>query len=240
MSGRITIRRPNSTPRAARSRWCPLPGRRSSLVCVLDPERAANACRHERCRALGRDRAPRTFAASAGAASSRAAACFRSRLKPRKRFARRRIALVGEAAHVVPPIGAQGLNLGLRDAATLAEVIADAQRQNLDLGARAVLTRYEAQRRADVTSRSARHRSPQSQPADRFFPHPGHARPVAVPGRPHRSVAPRADARRRRAGRLATSAYARGGPLTDRHFLGTTAVKSGLAPPGRSSYRCFG
>ena len=54
-----------------------------------------------------------------------------------KAFARGRIALVGEAAHVVPPIGAQGLNLGLRDAATIAEIVADARRQNLDIGARA-------------------------------------------------------------------------------------------------------
>ncbi len=43
-------------------------------------------------------------------------------------FARARIALVGEAAHVVPPIGAQGLNLGLRDGATIAEIVADARR----------------------------------------------------------------------------------------------------------------
>ncbi len=42
-------------------------------------------------------------------------------------FARDRIVLVGEAAHVVPPIGAQGLNLGLRDAATVAELVADAR-----------------------------------------------------------------------------------------------------------------
>ena len=40
-----------------------------------------------------------------------------------------RTALVGEAAHVIPPIGAQGLNLGLRDASVLAECVADAQRQ---------------------------------------------------------------------------------------------------------------
>ncbi len=44
-------------------------------------------------------------------------------------FARGRIALVGEAAHVVPPIGAQGLNLGLRDGATIAEIVADARRR---------------------------------------------------------------------------------------------------------------
>ena len=68
-------------------------------------------------------------------------------------FARSRIALVGEAAHVVPPIGAQGLNLGLRDAATLAELVADARRQNLDVGSPDVLARYDASRRADATSR---------------------------------------------------------------------------------------
>jgi len=69
-------------------------------------------------------------------------------------FARQRIALIGEAAHVVPPIGAQGLNLGLRDAATLAELVADARRQNVDVGSAGVLARYDAQRRADVASRA--------------------------------------------------------------------------------------
>ena len=68
-------------------------------------------------------------------------------------FARARIALVGEAAHVVPPIGAQGLNLGLRDAATLAEIVADARRQGADLGATAILARYDRARRADAMSR---------------------------------------------------------------------------------------
>jgi 2-octaprenyl-6-methoxyphenol hydroxylase len=69
-------------------------------------------------------------------------------------FARGRIALVGEAAHVVPPIGAQGLNLGLRDGATVAEIVADARRINLDIGAAEVLARYNTQRRADATSRT--------------------------------------------------------------------------------------
>jgi 2-octaprenyl-6-methoxyphenol hydroxylase len=68
-------------------------------------------------------------------------------------FARGRIALVGEAAHVVPPIGAQGLNLGFRDAATLAEIVAEALRNSVDLGSSGVLARYDTQRRADVTSR---------------------------------------------------------------------------------------
>ncbi len=69
--------------------------------------------------------------------------------------ARDRIALIGEAAHVVPPIGAQGLNLGLRDAATLAEIIVDARRQALDVGGQDVMRRYEAARRADTMSRTA-------------------------------------------------------------------------------------
>jgi 2-octaprenyl-6-methoxyphenol hydroxylase len=69
-------------------------------------------------------------------------------------FARGRIALVGEAAHVVPPIGAQGLNLGLRDGATIAEIVAEARRDNLNIGAPAVLARYDTQRRADATSRT--------------------------------------------------------------------------------------
>jgi 2-octaprenyl-6-methoxyphenol hydroxylase len=68
-------------------------------------------------------------------------------------FARGRIALVGEAAHVVPPIGAQGLNLGFRDAATLGEIVAEARRNSVDLGSPGVLARYDNQRRADVTSR---------------------------------------------------------------------------------------
>jgi len=68
-------------------------------------------------------------------------------------FGRQRIALVGEAAHVVPPIGAQGLNLGMRDAATLAEVVADARRANVDVGSAEMLAHYGASRRADVMSR---------------------------------------------------------------------------------------
>lgn len=66
-------------------------------------------------------------------------------------LARNRIALVGEAAHVLPPIGAQGLNLGLRDAATLADCVADAA--GGDIGAPAVLSAYTSARAADVASR---------------------------------------------------------------------------------------
>ncbi len=66
----------------------------------------------------------------------------------------RRTALVGEAAHVLPPIGAQGLNLGLRDAATIAELAAAARQAGGDPGSMELLARYETSRRADVTTRA--------------------------------------------------------------------------------------
>jgi 2-octaprenyl-6-methoxyphenol hydroxylase len=62
--------------------------------------------------------------------------------------------LVGEAGHRIPPIGAQGLNLGLRDAATAAELAAAARRGGGDIGANEIMARYDALRRADVTSRT--------------------------------------------------------------------------------------
>jgi 2-octaprenyl-6-methoxyphenol hydroxylase len=70
------------------------------------------------------------------------------------RMAARRIALVGEAAHVVPPIGAQGLNLGLRDAATLADCVARAKAEDRNVGAPQVLDAYHGARSADVMARS--------------------------------------------------------------------------------------
>jgi 2-octaprenyl-6-methoxyphenol hydroxylase len=69
-------------------------------------------------------------------------------------FARDRIALVGEAAHVVPPIGAQGLNLGLRDAADIARLAGEAVATGQDPGADEVLKRYDRARRPDILSRT--------------------------------------------------------------------------------------
>jgi len=60
-----------------------------------------------------------------------------------------RLALVGDAAHAIHPIAGQGLNMGLRDVAALAEVLVDAKRLGLDLGAPTVLRRYETWRRFD-------------------------------------------------------------------------------------------
>ncbi|MDR7123325.1 FAD-dependent monooxygenase [Pseudotabrizicola sp. 4114] len=63
-----------------------------------------------------------------------------------------RIALVGDAAHGVHPIAGQGLNLGLRDVAALAEVLVDATRRGEDPGAADVLERYQRWRRFDSTT----------------------------------------------------------------------------------------
>jgi 2-octaprenyl-6-methoxyphenol hydroxylase len=62
-----------------------------------------------------------------------------------------RLAVIGDAAHGVHPIAGQGLNLGLRDAAALVDVIADAARLGLDIGGSEVLERYEQWRRFDST-----------------------------------------------------------------------------------------
>src|SRR5262249_19579116 len=61
-----------------------------------------------------------------------------------------RLALVGDAAHAIHPIAGQGLNLGLRDVAALAEVIADAARLGLDIGSATVLEDYQSWRRFDT------------------------------------------------------------------------------------------
>lgn len=65
-------------------------------------------------------------------------------------FIAERLALVGDAAHVIHPIAGQGLNMGLRDVAALAESIVDAARLGLDIGSATVLDRYQRWRRFDT------------------------------------------------------------------------------------------
>jgi 2-octaprenyl-6-methoxyphenol hydroxylase len=66
-----------------------------------------------------------------------------------RRFVGERFALAGDAAHGIHPIAGQGLNLGFRDVAALAETIVEAHRLGLDIGALPVLERYQAWRRFD-------------------------------------------------------------------------------------------
>jgi 2-octaprenyl-6-methoxyphenol hydroxylase len=131
----------------------PLPGNRSSLVWV-EPRKVAEAMADFDDDWLARDielishrilgrveiDGPRGLYPLSG-------------LVPR-RFAARRVALVGEAAHVVPPIGAQGLNLGLRDAASIAEIVEDALADGDDPGGERVCRDYDTARRVDVMSRA--------------------------------------------------------------------------------------
>jgi 2-octaprenyl-6-methoxyphenol hydroxylase len=70
-------------------------------------------------------------------------------------FVAPRLALVGDAAHVIHPIAGQGLNLGLRDVAALAEAIVDAARLGLDPGGPDVLERYQRWRRFDTAAMAA-------------------------------------------------------------------------------------
>jgi 2-octaprenyl-6-methoxyphenol hydroxylase len=72
-----------------------------------------------------------------------------------REFVRPRFALVGDAAHSIHPIAGQGLNLGYRDVAALAETIVEAHRLGLDVGSLTVLTRYQRWRRYDTMEMAA-------------------------------------------------------------------------------------
>ena len=130
----------------------PSPGRSSSLVWVERPERAKELAGLEE--AAFRQALERRLQGMLGAVGD---------IGPRSVFpltgmaaqaaGRNRVALVGEAVHVIPPIGAQGLNLGLRDAACIADCVADALAVGGDIAAPAVLEAYGRMRSTDIASR---------------------------------------------------------------------------------------
>jgi 2-octaprenyl-6-methoxyphenol hydroxylase len=130
----------------------PLPGRCSSLVWVEEPAEA------ERLVALSETEFRRAvevrlggLLGSVGEVGPRAKFPL-SGLTPDV-FGRNRVALVGESGHVIPPIGAQGLNLGLRDAATLVDCVSEAMAAGRDPGGSAVTDRYSTLRAPDVNGR---------------------------------------------------------------------------------------
>ena len=131
----------------------PLPGRRSSLVCVLDPPHAAALAEMSDAE-LSFEVERRAHSLLGKMTIEPGRGLFPLAVERAEAFARDRIALVGEAAHVVPPIAAQGLNLGLRDGATIAELVSDAHQHNRDVGAPELLERYDRLRRADIISRT--------------------------------------------------------------------------------------
>ena len=131
----------------------PLPGQRSSLVWVLDPAQAdVIAGLNDAELAAEIERASHSILGKITVEPGRGV--FPLSVATVKRFGDKRIALVGEAAHVIPPIGAQGLNLGLRDAASIGELAIAAQRDGGDIGGDDVLDAYEKMRRADVRKRT--------------------------------------------------------------------------------------
>ena len=76
-------------------------------------------------------------------------AAFPLRMQHAKQYTQQRLALLGDAAHTIHPLAGQGVNLGLADAATLAEVIADVRAAGSDIGALKNLRRYERWRKGD-------------------------------------------------------------------------------------------
>jgi 2-octaprenyl-6-methoxyphenol hydroxylase len=131
----------------------PLPGARSSLVCVTAPAEAEHiASLSDAALADEIERRSHSILGKIQVEAGRGR--FPLAVETARSFARNRVALIGEAAHLLPPIGAQGLNLGLRDAAAITELVVAARRAGGDVGASDLLARYDAQRRADVTSRT--------------------------------------------------------------------------------------
>jgi 2-octaprenyl-6-methoxyphenol hydroxylase len=131
----------------------PLPGLRSSLVMVVDAAEATRVA------ALGEDALAQEIERRSHSILGKVApeggyALFPLAVERARRFAHTRVALIGEAAHLLPPIGAQGLNLGLRDAAAIAELTVAAHRNGRDVGATEVTERYNAWRGMDVGSRT--------------------------------------------------------------------------------------
>jgi 2-octaprenyl-6-methoxyphenol hydroxylase len=133
--------------------FVPLRGDRSSIVWVTSPREA------ERLIALGDEELSEAIEARSHSILGRVAVepgrhKFPLSIEQPRQIAGKRIALVGESAHVVPPIGAQGLNMGLRDAADIADIVRDAMVAGDDPGSPRTLGRYVSARRSDVASRT--------------------------------------------------------------------------------------
>ena len=129
----------------------PLKGERASLVWTEAENEAARII------ALGEDDFQRELERRFGLHLGELQVVGPRRAYPLKLFIARefiaeRLALVGDAAHVIHPIAGQGLNMGLRDVAALAESIVDAARLGLDIGSREVLERYQRWRRFDTAA----------------------------------------------------------------------------------------
>ncbi len=132
----------------------PLSGDRSSLVWAETSAEAA------RLKALPLPEAAARIEAAMGASLGRVTVeeplqSFALRLQLARAFVAPRLALIGDAAHVIHPLAGQGLNLGLKDVAALAETVIGALRLGEDHGGAAVLARYQSLRRFDTALMAA-------------------------------------------------------------------------------------
>ena len=131
----------------------PLPGRRASLVFVVHPDEARDLIKLSDC-LMGEEIERRSHSILGRIEVEPGRGVFPLSVETTTRCGAPRIVLVGEAARTLPPIGAQGLNLGLRDAATIAEIVVTAHREGADIGASKVTDQYGRMRRADIISRT--------------------------------------------------------------------------------------
>jgi 2-octaprenyl-6-methoxyphenol hydroxylase len=132
----------------------PLPGNRSSLVWTESTAEAA------RLKALPLEEVAGLIEAAMGSSLGKITVeeslqSFPLRLQLARAFVAPRLALIGDAAHVIHPLAGQGLNLGLKDVAALAETLVDAMRLGVDHGAPDVLVRYQQWRRFDTALMAA-------------------------------------------------------------------------------------
>ncbi|MFZ5673741.1 MAG: FAD-dependent monooxygenase [Pseudomonadota bacterium] len=132
----------------------PMPGRRSSLVWMERPQRADELMRLDD-RALAAEiqvLSHGELGLVSGIGPRRAFPMSGARASS---FARNRVMLIGEAAHTVPPIGAQGLNMSFRDADDAIALVAQARDKGEDIGAAKLLADYDMRRQRDVRPRQA-------------------------------------------------------------------------------------
>jgi 2-octaprenyl-6-methoxyphenol hydroxylase len=130
----------------------PLTGNRSSLVWVVDPgEVEGIAALDDGALALEIERRSHSILGKIALEEGRGR--FPLSVQIATRFAAGRIVLAAEAAHVIPPIGAQGFNLGLRDIATIAELVAEAKRDGSNIASPHIIETYDRERRADTSRR---------------------------------------------------------------------------------------
>jgi 2-octaprenyl-6-methoxyphenol hydroxylase len=132
----------------------PLSGNRSSLVWTESTGEAA------RLKALPLEQAAAEIEAAMGSSLGKVTVeeglqSFPLRLQLAREFVAPRLALIGDAAHVIHPLAGQGLNLGLKDVAALAESVIEAMRMGLDHGTDEVLAGYQSWRRFDTALMAA-------------------------------------------------------------------------------------